>query len=90
MSIRVRFPPYLQKFTGGRESVESSGQNIGEVLNNLEIQFPGIKQQLCDKQGRLFSFYDIYINSESSYPEELDKPVNDGDEVAIMILLGGG
>jgi len=90
MGVKVVLPPYLRRFTGGREWVEATGRTIAECLDNLEIQFPGIKQRLCDQRGRLFSFYDIYVNSHSSYSEELAKAVKDGDELTIVPLIGGG
>ena len=89
MSIMVEIPPFLQKFTGGREAVETTGQTVGECLDNLEIQFPGIKHQLFDKRGCL-GLFEIYINSESSYPEELAKLLKDGDKLTIVALIGGG
>lgn len=90
MGVKVIFPPYLRQFTGGRDWVESTGQNVGECLDNLEIQFPGIKQQLCDERGQLFSFYVIYVKSESLYTEELAKPVEDGEELTIVPVIAGG
>ena len=90
MGIKFRFPPYLMKFTDGQEVVELAGHTVGECLDNLEILFPSIKQRLCDEQGQLFSFYCIYINSDSINSEELDRPVNDGDEITIVPIMGGG
>ncbi|PIU55740.1 MAG: ThiS family protein [Chloroflexi bacterium CG07_land_8_20_14_0_80_51_10] len=90
MSVKVRIHPLLQEFTGGQEVAEVSGRNVGECLDHLEIQFPGIKRGLCDKRGKVLNYLEIYINSESSYPEELTKSVNDGDELTIVILVGGG
>ena len=90
MSVKVVFLLYLQRFTGGRESAEVTGQTMGECLENLEIQFPGIRQQLCDDQGRLFSTLEIYIDSDNSYTQDPAKPVKDGDELIIVPVIGGG
>jgi hypothetical protein len=30
------------------------------------------------------------VNMESTYPEELAKPVRDGDEIHITLMLSGG
>ena len=87
--VKVRFSPYLQRYTG-QEWAESTGRNVGECLDNLDIQFPGIRQQLLDEEGNLLDYLDVYVNSESSYPEELAKPVNAGDEITILVLIGGG
>lgn len=32
----------------------------------------------------------IYVNGESAYPEELAKPVKDGDELTIDLIIEGG
>jgi molybdopterin converting factor small subunit len=90
MSIKVRFSPLLRQLTHGQDSVEATGNNVGECVDSLEHQFPGIKKLLCDEQGQLLSAWDIYVNSYSSYPEELAKTVKDGDELAIVFSLGGG
>ena len=90
MSVKVRFSPLLQQFTQGQDSVEAAGNNVGDCLESLERRFPGIKKLLCDERGQLSSAWDIYVNSYSSYPEGLAKPVKEGDELAIVFLLGGG
>lgn len=63
---------------------------MGECLQDLVNQFPAIKQRLYDKNGKLANFVEIYVNSESSYPEELAKVVKDGGEITIMALISGG
>ena len=91
MSIKIRLHPYLKKFTHGHEVVETTGQTIGECINDLEIQFPELKQQLHDKQGELLSYYAIYISSSDGfYPEEVSTPVSDGDELVILTVPTGG
>lgn len=93
MGIKVRVHPYLQPFTGNRDPVESSGCNVGECLDNLEAQFPGIKEQLGKTRHRkfeLFGYVEIYVNGQSAYPDELTKPLNDGDEVSLVVMMIGG
>ena len=93
MSIKVMIHPYLHQFTGGQDLVESTGHNVSECLDHLEAQFPGIKGQLGEKRGgsfKLFDYIDIYVNGRSAYPEELAKPLQDGDEVAIVVMMIGG
>ena len=90
MAVRVRIHPFLRKLTGGREFVEVQGETVGECLENLEAKFPGVKQQISDPEGKLVDPWEIYMNSVSSHPEGLAKPVQDGDELAIMALILGG
>ena len=91
MSIRIKIPPILQEITAGKDIVEVSGaSSFKEALEKLEAQHPGMKMQLYDKHGNLSSTYEIYINGQSVYPNELSAPLSDGDEVAIGMLYIGG
>ena len=74
MSIKVRIQANLRRYTGGRDILETTGKTIGECLDNLESQFPGIKQ--------------LYLITNK--PEKLSTPVKDGDEFGIVVFIGGG
>jgi len=90
MSIQIKIPSYLQPLPIDTEVVEVSGSTVGECLNQLVKQFPEIKKMLFAKNDKLYSFVSIYVNGEDSYPEELAKPVKDGDELQILHIIGGG
>ena len=90
MSVKVRISPVLQQLTEGRELVEAVGYTTGECIDNLELQFPGIKQKICDAHGQVIAPYDIYVNGEPVYPDELNTLLIDGDEMAIMVFMVGG
>ena len=90
MSIRVHIPWYLQELTDGAKVAEVNGNAVGECLAHLFEQSPNIKEALFNKNGNLVDYADIYINEESSYPEELAKPVKDGDELSIVFIVSGG
>ncbi len=89
-SVKVNIPSYMQPFTNNLEVVEVSGSTGGKGLNYLVEQFPGIKGQLFSKNGTLFENIIISINGESAYPEQLVKPVKEGDELNILLIIGGG
>ena len=90
MSIKVEIPQFLQPVTNDQQAAEVNGSTVGQCLDHLVKQFPSIKQKLFDKNGKLHSYLDIYVNGESAYPEELTKPVKDRDELHIIFLIGGG
>ena len=70
--------------------VEVTGHTTGECLENLESCFPIMKQLIHDNRGQLRRYCEILVNSESTYPNELTTPVKDGDQIDIMIFVGGG
>jgi molybdopterin converting factor small subunit len=91
MSIRIKIPPILQELTSGKDIVElNEVSSFKDALEKLETQYPGIRMQLYDKHGNLSSIYEIYINGQSVYPNELSTELKDGDEVAIGMLYVGG
>ena len=90
MGIRVNIHPLLHHFTGGEEVAEVSGNTVGECLDHLVARFPGLKNGLFEKDGRLRSYVEIYVNRESAYPDQLVKPVRAGDEIYILVMIAGG
>ena len=90
MSIKVEVPSYLQSYTKDMEVVEVNGSTVGECLDHLVEQFPAIENELFDKDGMILHYVDVYVNGMSAYPEELVKPVKDGDELYILYIISGG
>ena len=89
-SIKINIPSYMKSFTNNMEVVEVNGSTVGECLNHLIKQLPGMKKQLFSKNDNLFENIIISVNGESAYPEPLAKPVKDGDELDIIFIVGGG
>ena len=90
MSIKVKIPSHMQPFANDTEVVEVNGRTVGECLKHLGEQFPHVGERLFDKQGKLFVYFNIYVNGESAYPEDLAKPVKDGDELHMLVMIDGG
>jgi len=91
MAITVKIPTPLRKFTAGAESVEGEGSNVGELLNDLESRHTGLHERLCDEQGKVRRFVNLYVNGEDiRFLQQLDTPVKDGDDLAIVPAIAGG
>lgn len=90
MSIKIEIPSYLQPFTNSLELVQVNGSTVGECLNHLVEQFPMMEKTLFAKNGELHGYVAVYVNTEDTYPEELARPVRDGDELQIVHIIGGG
>jgi len=90
VSIRIDIPPYLQPLTDNREVVAVDGRTIGACLDHLVRQFSRMGKMLFDEKGSLHSYVGIYLNGEDAYPDELTKPVAEGDTLYILYVIGGG
>jgi len=90
VSINISIHRTHRQFTGGLDTVEVQGNNVGDCLEDLIRQFPDMRNALFDKKGKLLNAVEIYINQKSAYPDELAKPVKDGDDIHITLMLAGG
>ncbi len=91
MAVTVLIPTPLQKLTGGQAEVRAEGRTVAEVVESLERQFSGIKERLCDEQGRLRRFVNVYVNNEDiRFQQNEETPVRDGDEISIIPAIAGG
>jgi molybdopterin synthase sulfur carrier subunit len=67
------------------------GANIGAVLDDLERKHPGIKERLCDEDGKVRRFVNIYVNGDDiRFLDSLNTNVKEGDEVSIVPAIAGG
>ena len=64
MTIKVRIPTPLMKLTDNQSEVSAEGKTISDIINNLENQFNGIKDRICEENGSPRRFINIYINEE--------------------------
>ena len=90
MSISINIHKTHREHTDDQETLEVAGQTIGECVEDLIDRYPGMKSAVFDAKGKLLSQIEIYLNMESAYPDELKKPVKDGDEIHIVVMLAGG
>ncbi len=91
MSITVRIPTPLQKLTQNQAEVKANGANIRELIEDLEKNFPGIKERVYDETGEIRRFINIYVNEEDvRFLQQDATPLKDGDEVSMIPAIAGG
>ncbi len=91
MAIKVLIPTPLQKYTEGKATVECSANNVQELIDALETEFSGIKNRLCDEEGKPRRFLNFYVNEEDiRFLDNTETALKDGDEVSIVPAVAGG
>jgi molybdopterin converting factor small subunit len=90
MSVKIHLHLTLRQFTNGQQIVEAQGTTVGECLKDLIRKFPSLESSIFDKKGKLNHIVEVYLNLQSAYPDELAKPVKDGDEIHVTMMLAGG
>ena len=91
MSVTVRIPTPLRKVTNGADKAEVEAGSLSAIMSSLNNQFPGIRERLCNEDGSLRSFVNVYINGEDvRFLEGLNSETKSGDEVSIVPAVAGG
>ena len=91
MAIKVRVPTPLMKLTDNKSEVTAEGETISDIINDLENQFNGIKDRICEESGSPRRFINIYLNEEDIRFLDGEKTiVKDGDEISIIPAIAGG
>lgn len=91
MAIEVRVPTILRPYTKDEKVVTVQGSTIGEVVDDLERQYPGIGGRILDDSGELRRFVNVYVNDEDvRFLSGLHTAVADGDTVTVLPAVAGG
>ncbi|MCD6561372.1 MAG: MoaD/ThiS family protein [Deltaproteobacteria bacterium] len=87
----VRFAGQLRKLVNGNVELNFTASNISECIKNLDGQFPGIKESLCDNNGELLESINVYVNGDNvRYLNGLTTTLKEEDEVDIMSAFAAG
>ena len=90
MSIEVRIPTILRHYTSGEKLVRAQGVTLEEVLNDLEVNYPGIGERIIDENG-LRRFINIYVNDEDvRFLAGLQSVLGENDSITILPAVAGG
>ncbi|MEW5978040.1 MAG: MoaD/ThiS family protein [Acidobacteriota bacterium] len=91
MPIPVRIPVQLRALTNGEEVVSASGTSVLEVIEDINSRYPGVKDRICENDGKVRRFVNIFVNEEDiRFLQNLQTTVTDKDEISIIPAIAGG
>ena len=91
MPVLVRIPTPLRSITKGSAEVQTKGGTVDDVMQDLERQFPGLRDRLVDESGELRRFINLYVNEEDvRFLQGRTTMLKDGDTVSIVPAIAGG
>jgi molybdopterin synthase sulfur carrier subunit len=91
MAVLVRIPTPLRAVTKGSAEVQATADNVAGVIDDLERQFPGLRERLLDEGGEIRRFINIYVNQEDiRFLQGAKTSLKQGDEVSIVPAIAGG
>ena len=86
--VTVRIPPLLRSQTGGVAVLEVSASTVGEVIEQLDRQFPGLAERLVEGD-LLRPGLNVSIGPRI-YGRMLQQAVPSGSEVQFLTAVAGG
>ena len=84
----VFIPTMLQKMTGGTKQVDLEAKNVRQVIEELELLYPGMKERLVE-DGAIRSNLAVAIDGEIARMGLLER-VGENSEVHFVPAIGGG
>lgn len=91
MAVTVKIPAPLRRLTDGQREVTTTAATVGECLEWLGQTFPGLKDRICEADGSVRRFVNIYVRGEDiRFSNGLATPLHDGDDVSIVPAASGG
>jgi molybdopterin synthase sulfur carrier subunit len=89
--LRIIIPTALRRLTGNKDVVELEAGTVSDVIDRLEERYPGFRSRICDENGELRRFINIYVEGEDiRFLENLATRIPDGAEFSIVPAIAGG
>ena len=91
MPVKVLIPTPLRNLTANAAEVSVEAGDVSGLIAALEKAHPGLKERLCDEQGKLRRFVNVYLNEEDiRFLQGEATVLKAGDEVSIVPAIAGG
>lgn len=91
MAVKVHIPTPLRRLTGNQPEVEIEAGTVAELVQNLEVAHPGIREKLLDESGEIRRYVNIYVNEEDiRFLDGAQTALKERDVVSIVPAIAGG
>jgi molybdopterin synthase sulfur carrier subunit len=89
--VQVLIPTPLRKYTDGSAKISGAGGTVAAVLDSIDQQHPGLKDRICEDDGEIRRFVNVFVNGENVRDlDGLSTSVKAGDEIGIIPAMAGG
>ena len=84
---RVLIPSALQSYTGA-SLVAAQGDTLGDVLDDLDRRYPGLRFRVVDEQDQLRRHMRVFVEGQAV--RALAEALPTGAQVNLVLALSGG
>jgi molybdopterin synthase sulfur carrier subunit len=84
----VWIPGLLRDLTNGQDTLTVPGETVGQVIENLDARYPGIRERLCE-QGMLRRNIAVVVDGVTSR-QRVRHRLTETSEVHFIPAISGG
>ena len=92
--MKVSFYATLREIAGGKvvEIPIDHGSTAKEVLDAIIAQFPAMKKELLNEDGRLYGHVHFFVNGRDLQftQDDYETKILPSDEISVFPAVGGG
>ena len=77
----------LNLFPGAPRRVEVRASTVGDMIDALEVRWPGMRDRLCDSRPAIRRHINVFVAGERA---DLKTPLSPGAEVFVITAITGG
>ena len=86
--MKVLLPSPLADYTAHRREVEAAGGTVGELFDDLDRRYPGLRFRVIDEQDAIRPHIKVFVNRTQA--RSLAAALAPHDEVLVVAALSGG
>ncbi|MBS1813249.1 MAG: molybdopterin-synthase adenylyltransferase MoeB [Acidobacteria bacterium] len=90
--MKILIPTPLRNFAGGKSEFTTSAATVQAGLEELVAEYPQLKNNLFNAEGKLRSFVNVYVNDDDvrDLSDGLNSKPKEDDEISIIPSIAGG
>jgi molybdopterin converting factor small subunit len=87
----IRIPNPLRSYVRGQAEVSVQGATAGAALEDMLMQYPAFRSQLCKADGSLRAFVNLFLSGQNIRDlQGLDTPLDLDDILNLVPSIAGG
>jgi molybdopterin converting factor small subunit len=87
----IRIPTPLRPYANGQTEVSVQGKTVAEAVENLMSQYPPLRPNLTNGDGKLRPFVNLYIGENNIHDlQGMETPLREGDRLILIPSIAGG
>lgn len=90
MSVKVHIPSMLRAECDGESDFQIEAATVRDALNCIEQSRPVLFRSVCYETGAVRQHVNLFVNSGLVGDDDLDVPLEAGDNLFIMPAVSGG